>query len=110
MFLPIKEYVITLAGVSERTEILPPVGEVEGNLYRVRIFVPGSDVVCRFGDSTVVADTTVTAKARADGNFTVFGAIGPEEFEYKQNQRHLAITGTGTVYVTLGYAGLGKYS
>lgn len=101
-FLPVKEYRIIVSGTSATRQLLPITDESTGNYFQVRLKAT-ADIVCKFGDSTVTASNTYTSDALADGNFTVFGDVGPEAFEFKQNQNYLAAIGTGTLYVTVGY-------
>jgi len=101
-FLPVKEYKLTLSGSATSKQLLPVTDESTGNYFQVRLYSPTSDIVCKFGGSTVTASDTYTDNALADGNFTVF-YDRVEAFDFKQAQPYLSAIGTGTLYVTVGY-------
>ena len=109
-FKPVKQYkssITTTASSALALDALPDEGNFGGSPRQVLVYVVsgGSDTIIKFGDSSVVADDTLTSSALSDGNFVV-AAGSTRLFDLESGQTHVsAITesGTATLWLTIGF-------
>ena len=108
-FKPIKQYAIenlsTTASSAVPLDTLIGKGYFDNETRQVSVYAINDDVIIKFGDSSVVADKTLTSNALSDGNFIVArGSI--QLFDLERSQKYfsaMAKVGSADVWVTVGF-------